>query len=271
LNELIRSALEVELGNKYKFTPEELQIFESSENGIPQGSSLSPLLSNVYLSIFDKKMLRAGFGLVRYADDFVVLCKTDDDALKAYKLAKSIIEEELNLKLYPLQRDSDETVNSSISKTKIVHPSQNPIKFLSVRYNGERSWPDVTKMNDLKFKLRELSKNTNISVKDYLGAFERKLRGWLAAFHFTDVDIYLDKLDSEVNEILSHGLALRGWVLQRQKKTKDGRFIINKRQRTNSGIKHCTSILAEIRNNKVGNDGNKLKMKALVMPANTAP
>ena len=49
----------------------------------PQGAVLSPLLSNIYLDPLDHLMAAAGFEMVRYADDFVILCRTADDAQRA--------------------------------------------------------------------------------------------------------------------------------------------------------------------------------------------
>jgi len=52
----------------------------SSEQGTPQGAVISPLLANLYLHSVDVAMTHAGFHMVRYADDFVILCRTQQDA-----------------------------------------------------------------------------------------------------------------------------------------------------------------------------------------------
>ena len=75
LEALIRDALTVELGNLESFTDEEQKMFPAADSGIPQGGVLSPMLANFYLHPFDLAMMNAGFNLVRYADDFVVMCK----------------------------------------------------------------------------------------------------------------------------------------------------------------------------------------------------
>lgn len=61
--------------------------------GIPQGSPLSPLVANVILDDFDNDLKSQGMRMVRFADDFVVLCKTKKQAEKAYELAKRSLEE----------------------------------------------------------------------------------------------------------------------------------------------------------------------------------
>jgi CRISPR-associated protein Cas1 len=60
--------------------------------GLPQGSPLSPLLANLYLDTFDDQMLSAGQKLVRFADDFLVLCKTKPRADQALKLTRQVLD-----------------------------------------------------------------------------------------------------------------------------------------------------------------------------------
>jgi RNA-directed DNA polymerase len=74
---------------------------EPTEMGTPQGGPLSPLLANVYLHAFDTRMVQAGYGLVRYADDFVLFAKSEDEAAAALTLARQVLEEELGLRLHP--------------------------------------------------------------------------------------------------------------------------------------------------------------------------
>lgn len=58
------------------------------ESGAPQGAVLSPLLSNVYLDPLDHLLARQGIQMVRYADDFVILCRTADEAQRALALVR---------------------------------------------------------------------------------------------------------------------------------------------------------------------------------------
>ncbi|MFC4602002.1 group II intron reverse transcriptase/maturase [Cohnella hongkongensis] len=74
-----------------------------SDLGTPQGGVISPLLANIYLNYFDRLWEKHGKEvgeLTRYADDFVVVCKTRKDALHAYKLIQAIMER-LELTLHP--------------------------------------------------------------------------------------------------------------------------------------------------------------------------
>ncbi len=59
--------------------------------GIPQGSAISPMLANLYLDEFDEELLGKDLRLVRYADDFVVLCKTQEKAQSATELTEAVL------------------------------------------------------------------------------------------------------------------------------------------------------------------------------------
>jgi group II intron reverse transcriptase/maturase/CRISPR-associated endonuclease Cas1 len=69
-------------------------------NGLPQGSPLSPLMANLMLDDFDSDMAAAGFHLIRFADDFIVLCKDPDEARRAGEAARASLAEH-GLELHP--------------------------------------------------------------------------------------------------------------------------------------------------------------------------
>ena len=74
---------------------------EPTEVGTPQGGPASPLLANIYLHTFDVQMVEAGYGLVRYADDWVVFAKSESEATSALEKARQILEGQLGLALHP--------------------------------------------------------------------------------------------------------------------------------------------------------------------------
>jgi len=80
--------------------PETSEI-EPTELGTPQGGPLSPLLANIYLSRLDRRLTEAGHGLVRYADDFVIFARSEDEARQALSLAEQVLVGELGLTLHP--------------------------------------------------------------------------------------------------------------------------------------------------------------------------
>ncbi len=93
---------------------------EPTELGTPQGGPLSPLLANIYLHNFDVKMKEAGYGLVRYADDFVIFAKSREAAEQALSLARNVLEGKLGLALHP-------------EKTRVVSVAEG-FEFLGFHY-----------------------------------------------------------------------------------------------------------------------------------------
>jgi CRISPR-associated protein Cas1 len=92
------------------------------ERGLLQGSPLSPLLANLYLDPFDEEMTRRGFRLVRYADDFVILCRSEDQA----KEALFAVQETLGC--LGLKIKADKTV---------ITPFDAGFTFLGIRFGGQ--------------------------------------------------------------------------------------------------------------------------------------
>jgi CRISPR-associated endonuclease Cas1/group II intron reverse transcriptase/maturase len=90
--------------------------------GVPQGSSLSPLLSNLYLDLFDKVMMERGYKLIRYCDDFVVLAQHHAVALEAHQLSEHLLGQ-LKLRL-------------KAEKTQIVTFEQG-FRYLGVTFKGQ--------------------------------------------------------------------------------------------------------------------------------------
>ncbi|MBU0500430.1 MAG: CRISPR-associated endonuclease Cas1 [Gammaproteobacteria bacterium] len=95
------------------------QTLWSPIRGVPQGSPISPLLSNLYLDWFDEQLLEKGQRLVRFADDFLVLCKTRDAAEDALELTEDLLQA-LDLRL-------------NENKSRIVHFDEG-FRFLGVNF-----------------------------------------------------------------------------------------------------------------------------------------
>ncbi|MCL6102431.1 MAG: CRISPR-associated endonuclease Cas1 [Bacteroidetes bacterium] len=95
--------------------------WKDSRKGIPQGGVVSPLLANFYLYPLDKIMVEHGYGFVRYADDFVILGHTEEEAQKAMKEAMEVITHQLGLAL------NEEAAVSPVSKG---------FEFLGIYFNN---------------------------------------------------------------------------------------------------------------------------------------
>lgn len=75
--------------------------YQATRVGTPQGGVVSPLLANIALNLLDWKLEESGYRFVRYADDFVVLCKSEHQAKEAMELVRKLLAEQLSLTLSP--------------------------------------------------------------------------------------------------------------------------------------------------------------------------
>ncbi len=137
--------------------------------GTPQGAVLSPLLSNIYLDPLDQLLARAGFQMVRYADDFVILCCTAVEAGQALDLVRGWVEEN-GLTLHP-------------TKTKVVDVRVEGFDFLGYHFRDQRHWPRDKSQQKLKETLRRKTRrNSGESLKAIIVDVNRTLVGWFEYF-----------------------------------------------------------------------------------------
>jgi RNA-directed DNA polymerase len=137
--------------------------------GVPQGAVLSPLLSNIYLDPLDHLAARSGFEMVRYADDFVILCRTPEEASRALELVRTWVSDN-GLTLHP-------------TKTKVVDARIDGFDFLGYHFRGTRHWPREKSTTKLKATIRAQTKRTNgDSLREIIGSLNRTLRGWFEYF-----------------------------------------------------------------------------------------
>jgi RNA-directed DNA polymerase len=139
------------------------------EAGAPQGAVLSPLLSNVYLNPLDHLVTQRGFEMVRYADDFVILCRTAAEAEQALELVREWVAEN-GLTLHP-------------TKTKIVDVRTDGFEFLGYRFVKHRRYPRKKSLQKFKDAIRAKTKrNRGVSLECIVADVNQTLRGWFAYF-----------------------------------------------------------------------------------------
>lgn len=208
LNKLLRDLSNVELGNtryliEYLGEEDFLKIFPPAGSGIPQGGTLSPLFANVYLNELDMAMISRRFQMVRYADDFLVMCKSEEEARQADALAREIVEDKLKLTIYPLKPSNSKEKHSSIQEF-------HEIDFLGIAFRGSSIFPSgekfekaIVKMKKLAHRLRQgsLLKKLNI-LSEYVNT-------WGANYYYTDFNKgYYKALDGHLlkstEEIMNH-------------------------------------------------------------------
>ena len=140
------------------------------EEGTPQGAVISPLLSNIYLHPLDQAMAEARLEMVRYADDFVILCRSQAEAERALALVQRWTAQ-AGLTLHP-------------DKTRIVDATQpGGFDFLGYHFERGRRWPRKKSLDKLKANLRaKLPRNSGKSLGDIVAEVNLTLRGWFAYF-----------------------------------------------------------------------------------------
>ena len=150
---------------------EEMRLW-MPETGTPQGAVISPLLANVYLHPVDTVMRQAGFKLVRYADDMVVLCRTREEAEAALVKLGELLEAR-GLQLHP-------------DKTRIAHLMERPgFQFLGYVFFDKYRDPRPSSREKLRTTLRVKTKlTTGNSLKDIISSLNASLRGWFNYFKF---------------------------------------------------------------------------------------
>ena len=149
--------------------------------GTPQGAVISPLLANIYLDPLDRLMESRGYRMVRYADDFVILTRTREEAEAALALVAAWVAEN-GLTLHP-------------EKTRIANCRKkgNGFEFLGYRFERGRRHVRKKSLTKLKEKIREMTRRTRgASLKDVVGDLNRSVRGWFGYFKHVHPSIFVE-------------------------------------------------------------------------------
>ena len=153
--------------------------------GTPQGAVISPLLANIYLNPLDHHVAEAGVEMVRYADDFVILCRSEADAQRALSEVTVWIEA-ARLPLHP-------------DKTRIVDATQRGgFDFLGYHFERGAQWPRTKSLAKLKDTVRaKTPRNRGQSLAVIIEDLNRTTRGWFQYFQhsprhtFTHLDAWI--------------------------------------------------------------------------------
>ena len=140
------------------------------EEGTPQGAVISPLLPNIYLDPLDHRMAVGGFEMIRYADDFVILCRSEAEAHAALAEVQAWTAS-AGLRLHP-------------TKTRIVDITQTEgFDFLGYHFTNRTRWPRAKSLGKFKDTIRGKTRRTQgqgLSV--IIADVNRTLRGWFEYF-----------------------------------------------------------------------------------------
>ena len=152
-------------------------VFERSEEGVPQGGPLSPILGNIMLNECDKELERRGHRFVRYADDLMIFCKSRKAAERTLKNIAPFIEEKLFLRI-------------NREKTKVANVAK--VKFLGYGfyiYRGQgRLRVHPQSIQKLKDKIRQITGRSNgMGIQRRKERLLQIVRGWVNYFKLADM------------------------------------------------------------------------------------
>jgi group II intron reverse transcriptase/maturase len=158
--------------------------------GIPQGSPLSPLLSNIMLDVLDKYLEGKGLHYVRYADDFSIYTKSKAEARKVGNAVYKFLRDKLRL---PINREKSATrrpVNFEVLGHGFVPVYKKGVKGQYQLVVSEKSW------KNLKRKLKDISRKTRpMSIIERFGKLADVWRGWVNNFRLANISAKLKALD----------------------------------------------------------------------------
>ncbi len=145
------------------------------ETGTPQGAVLSPLLANIYLHPLDRRLKEEGYELVRYADDFVILCSDQRSAQQALASVQEWVEGQ-RLSLHP-------------DKTQLGDSRQKGegFEFLGYRFEAGRRYVRDKSLKQYRDRVRSRTRrNRSGSLREIIDALNPQLRGWYEYFKHAD-------------------------------------------------------------------------------------
>ena len=174
--------------------------------GTPQGSPLSPLLSNIVLDELDKELLARGHRFVRYADDCSIYVKSEKSAQRVMESITEYIEKKLKLKV-------------NRTKSKVSRPQDSTLLGFSF-YRGKEGWQIRIAPKSLGRIRKKMKENTNRNdpapAKEKIKNMEAVIRGWVNYFSIAKGKKKMQELDELVRTRLRIGM----WKQWKKPKTK---------------------------------------------------
>ena len=160
-------------------------VIQETKKGTPQGGNLSPLLSNIMLNELDEELKKRGLNFVRYADDCLIMVRSEKAANRVMESITTFITKKLGLKV-------------NLEKSKIARPNQ--IKYLGfgfykkINQNIWRPKPHIKSVQKFKTKLRDiLVRSRSISLDERFLKLKQLIYGWVNYFRIADMKALLSK------------------------------------------------------------------------------
>lgn len=218
-------------------------IVHESPSGSPQGGVISPLLANIYLHELDEIMVMRGHRITRYADDFVICCKSRKGADRVLKSVKKLLEEDLGLVVHP-------------EKTKIVDNMAEPFTFLGYTFKvGYFHTPSEKAIQKFKTKIKDVTKrNQTVNLEEFIKQkLNPVIRGWGRYFGIGFCKSLFIMLDAWIRRRL-RSVQLRSWrkvnKLHKELRRKDWKGELPRLRMTKWRSSRCLPVNVAIPNER---------------------
>jgi RNA-directed DNA polymerase len=164
-------------------------IVKATTVGTPQGGNLSPLLSNIMLNELDKELEIRGLNFVRYADDCIILVKSEKAANRVLASMTKFIEKKLGLKV-------------NAEKSKVTRPTQTKYLGFSFWKSPKGQWkpkPHLKSYQKLVRKLKQLTdRSWSISLDNRIKKINYVVRGWVNYFRIASMKNKITEIDEHL-------------------------------------------------------------------------
>ena len=164
-------------------------IVKATTVGTPQGGNLSPLLSNIMLNELDKELKARGLNFVRYADDCIILVKSEKAANRVLASITKFIEKKLGLKV-------------NAEKSKVTRPTQTKYLGFSFWKSPKGQWkpkPRPKSYQKLVRKLKQLTdRSWSISLDNRIKKINYVVRGWINYFRIANMKNKITEIDEHL-------------------------------------------------------------------------
>ena len=182
-------------------------VVQPTKVGTPQGGNLSPLLSNIMLNELDKELEKRGLRFVRYADDCLIMVRSEKAANHVMESVTRYIEKKLGLKV-------------NVEKSKVTRPRG--IKYLGFGFYKDKQgrWrpkPHLKSVQKFEQKLKDITSRSNaMSIGEKITKLNQVIRGWINYFRIAD----MKRVMTKISEHLRHRLRMCIWKYWKKIKTK---------------------------------------------------
>ena len=164
-------------------------VKKETKVGTPQGGNLSPLLSNIMLNELDKELTARGLNFVRYADDCIILVRSEKAANRVLSSITKFIEKKLGLKV-------------NAEKSKVTRPTKTKYLGFSFWKNTKGEWkpkPHLKSYQKLIRKLKQLTKRSwSISLDERIKKINYLVRGWVNYFRIANMRYKIIDIDKHL-------------------------------------------------------------------------